>query len=145
MERFTQYLRDHEPQMQKELMEPSFKEKRKELYERLRAAPDEKEFRREFVANAKARRAEGFVREQLATVPHTWRDTKEDAMRAFRQFDLDHCGKISFDNLKQVARELGENMTDEEIWEMIQAGDVDKDGMINEDEFLRVLKKGLAA
>lgn len=73
------------------------------------------------------------------------KDTKEDAMRAFRQFDLDHCGKISFDNLKQVARELGENMTDEEIWEMIQAGDVDKDGMINEDEFLRVLKKGLAA
>ena len=45
----------------------------------------------------------------------------------------------------QVARELGENMTDEEIWEMIQAGDLDKDGMINEDEFLRILKKGLAA
>jgi Ca2+-binding EF-hand superfamily protein len=28
-------------------------------------------------------------------------------------------------------------MTDEEIMEMIQAGDLDKDGMINEDEFLR--------
>ena len=37
----------------------------------------------------------------------------------------------------QVAQELGENMTDEEIYEMIQAGDLDKDGMINEDEFLR--------
>merc|ERR1712196_616019 len=72
------------------------------------------------------------------------RDTREDAMRAFRHFDLDHQGKISFDNLKQVSRELGENMTDEEIMEMIQAGDLDKDGMISEDEFLRILKKGFA-
>merc|ERR1719230_848580 len=60
------------------------------------------------------------------------RDTREDAMRAFRQFDLDHQQKISFENLKQVSRELGENMTDEEIMEMINAADVDKDGMINE-------------
>ena len=69
------------------------------------------------------------------------RDTKEDAMRAFRQFDLDHCGKISFDNLKRVARELGEAMTDEEILEMITAADMDKDGMINEEEFWRIMKK----
>merc|ERR1719164_281146 len=82
---------------------------------------------------------------ELLLVKMSEKDTKEDAMRAFRQFDLDHAGRITFDNLKQVARELGENMTDEEIWEMIQAGDLDKDGMINEDEFLRILKKGLAA
>eukprot|EP00316_Scyphosphaera_apsteinii_P022535 CAMPEP_0119329390 /NCGR_PEP_ID=MMETSP1333-20130426/75708_1 /TAXON_ID=418940 /ORGANISM="Scyphosphaera apsteinii, Strain RCC1455" /LENGTH=151 /DNA_ID=CAMNT_0007338495 /DNA_START=39 /DNA_END=491 /DNA_ORIENTATION=+ len=63
------------------------------------------------------------------------RDTKEQASRAFRQFDLNHCGKISFENLKRVSRELGEAMTDEEILEMIQAADLDKDGMINEEEF----------
>merc|ERR1712166_1540199 len=66
------------------------------------------------------------------------RDTKEDAMRAFKQFDFEHQGKISFENLKQVSRELGENMTDEEIMEMITAADIDKDGMINEEEFWRV-------
>ena len=73
------------------------------------------------------------------------KDSKEDAMRAFRQFDLGHTGHITFDNLKQVARELGESMTDEEIGEMIDAADLDKDGMISEDEFLRILHKGVAA
>ena len=38
----------------------------------------------------------------------------------------------------------GEAMTDEEILEMIQAADMDKDGMINEEEFWRIMKKGLA-
>ena len=28
-------------------------------------------------------------------------------MRAFKQFDFEHQGKISFENLKQVSRELG--------------------------------------
>ena len=35
----------------------------------------------------------------------------------------------------------GENMTDEEIMEMITAADIDKDGMINEEEFWRVMKR----
>ena len=72
------------------------------------------------------------------------KDTKEDAMRAFRQFDMDHQGRISKENLQSIARELGETMTDEEIEEMITAGDLDKDGYINEEEFLRILKKGAA-
>lgn len=36
-------------------------------------------------------------------------------------------GKISFKNLKRVAKELGENMTDEELQEMID--EADRDGM----------------
>ena len=54
------------------------------------------------------------------------KDTKEDAMRAFRQFDLDQAGRISCANLQAVARELGETMTDEEIEEMIMTADLDK-------------------
>ena len=34
-------------------------------------------------------------------------------------------GKISFKNLKRVAKELGENMTDEELQEMIDEADRD--------------------
>lgn len=34
-------------------------------------------------------------------------------------FPVNMTGKISFRNLKRVAKELGENMTDEELQEMI--------------------------
>jgi len=82
---------------------------------------------------------------ELLLVKMSEKDTKEDAMRAFRQFDMDHQGRISFANLQAVARELGETMTNEEIEEMIEEADLDKDGYINEEEFLRILKKGVSA
>ena len=57
----------------------------------------------------------------------------------FKLFDDDETGKISFRNLKRVARELGENMTDEELQEMINKADIDGDGEVNEEEFLRIM------
>lgn len=66
---------------------------------------------------------------------------KEEIMKAFRLFDDDQTGKISFKNLKRVAQELGENLTEEELREMIQEADQDKDGEVNQDEFLRIMKK----
>ena len=69
------------------------------------------------------------------------RDPREEMIKAFRLFDDDESGKISFKNLKGVAKELGENMTDEEIQEMIDEADRDGDGEICEEEFMRIMKK----
>ncbi|KAJ1498203.1 hypothetical protein HMI55_005068 [Coelomomyces lativittatus] len=69
------------------------------------------------------------------------RDSREEILKAFKLFDDDNTGKISFKNLKRVAKELGEHLTDEELQEMIDEADRDGDGEINEDEFLRIMKK----
>merc|ERR1711906_1108 len=69
------------------------------------------------------------------------RDSREEIIKVFRLFDDDETGKISFKNLKRVAQELGENMTDEELQEMIDEADRDGDGEVNEDEFFRIMKR----
>ena len=158
---------------------------------------------------------------QMMTAKMSEKDSREEILKAFRLFDDDETGKISFKNLKRVAKEvrlppgasssvtapcythslrssrrapsppppaaplppppaprtprtqrgapqgdardsaaratqssltrpptpyipllqLGENMTDEELQEMIDEADRDGDGEINEDEFLRIMKK----
>ena len=69
------------------------------------------------------------------------RDSTEEIIKAFKLFDDDNTGKISFRNLKRVAKELGENISDEEIQEMIDEADRDGDGEIGQDEFIRIMSK----
>ena len=49
--------------------------------------------------------------------------------------------KAGIQNLKAIAKQLGENLTDEELQEMIDEADMDGDGEVNESEFLRMMKK----
>ncbi|XP_007519937.1 centrin-1 [Erinaceus europaeus] len=69
------------------------------------------------------------------------KDSKEEILKAFRLFDDDQTGSISFRNLKRVACELGEGLTDEELQEMIDEADRDGDGLVDEEDFLRIMRR----
>ena len=56
---------------------------------------------------------------------------EEEVRVAFEFFDLDGNGFISVTELKQVALELGEELTEGEIDEMIREADVDGDGQVD--------------
>ncbi|CAN7056984.1 unnamed protein product [Brassica rapa subsp. trilocularis] len=66
-------------------------------------------------------------------------DSEEELKEAFRVFDKDQNGFISAAELRHVMTNLGEKLTDEEVDEMIKEADVDGDGQINYEEFVKVM------
>merc|ERR1712146_771113 len=77
---------------------------------------------------------------EIMTAKMSEKDSKEQIQKAFQLFK-GPTGKISFEDLKTVARELGETMSDEELLEMIKEADKDTDGEVSEEEFLRIIRK----
>ncbi|KAF2860066.1 EF-hand [Piedraia hortae CBS 480.64] len=66
------------------------------------------------------------------------RDPKEEIMRAFDLFDADNKGIIDLEDLRRVARELGEGLQEEELEAMIAEFDIRGDGGIDRDAFLGI-------
>eukprot|EP00696_Hemimastix_kukwesjijk_P014127 gnl/Hemi2/28064_TR9272_c0_g1_i1.p1 gnl/Hemi2/28064_TR9272_c0_g1~~gnl/Hemi2/28064_TR9272_c0_g1_i1.p1 ORF type:complete len:206 (+),score=91.89 gnl/Hemi2/28064_TR9272_c0_g1_i1:85-618(+) len=78
---------------------------------------------------------------KMMTSKMSEKDSTEEILKAFRLFDDEDSGSISLKNLKRVARELGETMTDEELMEMIEEADRSGTGAINQEDFIRIMKK----
>ena len=55
----------------------------------------------------------------------------DETRAAFNVFDKDGSGTISAEELRQVMKSLGENLTDAEIDEMIAEADKDRNGTID--------------
>merc|ERR1739848_251342 len=69
------------------------------------------------------------------------KDPKDDMLKAFKLFDDDGTGVVTFKNLKRVAKESNQTLTDEELQEMLNDADKDGDGVLNEKEWLDMMEK----
>ena len=47
------------------------------------------------------------------------RSPEEELAKAFQLFDEDSSGRISLRNMRRIAKELGENLTDDELQECV--------------------------
>ena len=75
----------------------------------------------------------------LMTVKVGEEDSPEEIRKVFNLFDDDKTGYITIQNLKRVAKDLGESMSEAELLEMIERADSDKDGQINFDDFYSIM------
>lgn len=66
-------------------------------------------------------------------------ETEEEFIEAFKVFDRDGNGLISAAELKHVMTNLGEKLTDEEIETMLEEADLDRDGAVNYQDFVKMM------
>mmetsp|Transcript_11785 Transcript_11785/g.43910 ORF Transcript_11785/g.43910 Transcript_11785/m.43910 type:complete len:173 (-) Transcript_11785:36-554(-) len=78
---------------------------------------------------------------EIMTDKYAERDPEEEMRKAFRLFDDDQTGKISIKNMRRIARELGENLSEDELQAMIDEFDRDNDGEISEEEFMYIMRE----
>lgn len=65
----------------------------------------------------------------------------DEISRVFNLLDLDKTGMITLENLKSISKELNEDLTEDELNEMIIEADLDGDRKINKQEFENIMKK----
>ena len=66
-------------------------------------------------------------------------DAEAEIREAFKVFDKDGNGLISANELRHVMTSLGEKLTDEEVDEMMREADIDGDGFVNYEEFVKMM------
>jgi centrin-3 len=66
------------------------------------------------------------------------RDPRDEILRAFALFDTEDKGFINLDDLRRVARELGEGLEEDELLAMIEEFDLEGKGGVGKDEFVSI-------
>ena len=78
----------------------------------------------------------------MMTAKMSDKDTREDLEKVFELFlGDDNSDKIDIRHLKRVCKELNENMSDDELNEMIVRADTDRDGKVSFEEFYAIMTK----
>lgn len=66
-------------------------------------------------------------------------DPGDEIIAAFRVFDKEGNGTLSTKELRHIMTTIGDKLTDEEVDQMIEEADIDGDGIINYEEFVRMM------
>jgi len=77
----------------------------------------------------------------IMTAKFADRNPEDEIKKAFALFDDEQKGTIHVRNLRRVARELGEQLSDEELQAMIDEFDKNGDGVIDLEEFMSIMKQ----
>ncbi|BFZ19131.1 hypothetical protein BsWGS_22170 [Bradybaena similaris] len=81
------------------------------------------------------------VMANVGGLSETSQESEEEELRqAFRVFDKSGCGYITPSDLRAVLQCMGQELTEEEIDEMIAEVDIDGDGRIDFEEFITCMR-----
>ena len=61
--------------------------------------------------------------------------TKEKLQAIFNQFDIDHSGKINFQDIKVAFTKFGRDLPDDEVHKILKQHDADQNEEIDLEEF----------
>ena|ERR1719237_663891 len=66
-------------------------------------------------------------------------ETEKKANQAFKVYDRQNNGEISEDDLRRIMVNLSDKITEQEMEEMVREADEDKNGTIDQEEFIKML------
>ena len=69
------------------------------------------------------------------------KEPEVEMKKAFKILCEDGHDKITLKSLKKICSDLGENITDDELNEMIKEADKDDDNEVGEEDFIKIMQK----
>ena len=71
------------------------------------------------------------------------KESDEEISKAFELFVDPKMNEITFDSLKEISKQIGETVSDEELRLLLkEANGLDKFGNVNENQFMEIIKNG---
>ena len=67
--------------------------------------------------------------------------TKKTVKKVFSLFDDERAGFVSTKNIKRLAKELNIEISEQELQAMIEKADLDRDGLVSEEEFYHIMSR----
>ncbi len=78
-----------------------------------------------------------FLTMMAKKMNHT--DYQEDIMETFRVLDKDGSGLLTVDVMRKIILNMGDNVTDAEVDEMLKDADIDESGKLNYVDFIKIV------